>query len=241
MKRLATLFCMVCTCLHLLAFDIPKPINYVNDYANVLSQAEEDTLNQKLKVYQDSTSTQIAVLTILAFDDTKEGPLFDYSLAVFNQWKIGQKDKNNGVLLVVVQHLTSKNAPGLRIVTGYGAEGPLPDISCKRIIEKIRPFINKGNNYEGISIAINSMISIFSVEFKAEESKALGVWFWVFVFAIILIIVVLLLIIANRNQGGSSSSSSYFFSSSSDSSSSSGESFFSGFDGGSSGGGGAGD
>ena len=232
MKKIIVFICLAVTFTNVLAYDIPKPIGYINDYGNLLTEQEENQLNKLLKLHEDSTSNQIAVLTIQSFDDQNDGPLFDFSMAVFNDWKIGKKEKDNGILFVIVKNLASKNAPGLRIITGYGAEGPLPDGICKRIIEKARPDIKSGNYYLGISEALNSMILRMGSEFSKEpEEKGMST-FTIF----IIVLIVLMLIYLIIKYGISSDRSSAFFSSSDSS-----DSFFDGFGGGDSGGGGAGD
>ena len=170
--------------------EVPKFTHqYVNDYGDLLSPSEDQSINQMLKAYQDSTSNQLVVLTLTSFDDQNDGPLFDFSKKVFTSWGIGQKSKNNGVLLVVVKTLASKRAPGLRIVTGYGAEGPLPDLICKRIIESIRPAINEGNYYQGINSAVNQMVVHLKGEFKADgKPKPEDLPTWIIILIIFIVI-----------------------------------------------------
>lgn len=237
MKKLIAFFCLTLASTFLFAYDVPKATNYVNDYGNLLSVQEQNQLNQFLKTYQDSTSNQIAVLTLINYDDQKDGPLFDYSMQVFRTWKIGQKSKNNGVLLVVVKNLASKNAPGLRIVTGYGLEGPLPDAICRRIIENIRPLVNEGKYYQGINTGITSMIVQIKGEFT-NDSKSDDIS-WGLIIIIIIIVIVIIFIIVISWGGPYSSGGGFIYSSDSSSSSSSGGSFgdFGGGDGGGSGGG----
>lgn len=231
MKKIITLFFFAVVSTTAFSYEVPKALNYVNDYGKLLSQKEQDQLNQTLKMYQDSTSNQLAVLTLPSFDDQKEGLLFDFSIKVFRTWGIGQKSKNNGVLLVVIKDLASKHAPGLRIVTGYGLEGALPDIACKHIIDDIRPLINKGQYYQGIDLALKGIITEIKGEYSADSEK---VTFGDIVLLIIVIIVILLFLIAVFNSGVFL----WIFSPNSDSG---GGGSFDGFSGGSSGGGGAGD
>lgn len=173
MKKVVLIFSLTLVFSSVLAYDIPKFTNYVNDYANVLTDKEETQLNQILKNYQDTTSTQIAFLIIPNYNDRKDGPLVDYSVAVFKSWKIGEESKNNGILFVIVKNLASKNGPGLRIATGYGVEGALPDAVCRRIIESTRPLIKDGKYYQGIHLATSDIISKLKGEFKSENEKSL--------------------------------------------------------------------
>ena len=199
MKKIAFFFCTMLVALFVSAseIDVPKFTHqYVNDYGDLLSPSEEQGINQMLKNYQDSTSNQLIVLTLATFDDQNDGPLFDFSKRVFSSWGIGQKAKNNGVLLVVVKTLASKRAPGLRIVTGYGAEGPLPDLICKRIVESIRPAINGGNYFQGINSALNLMIVSLKGEFKADgKSKPEDLPIWIIIFIAFIVIAIIAMIV----------------------------------------------
>lgn len=213
MKKLGFLFCAILIALFSFGSDVAIPVfthNYVNDYGSMLSEAEEHNLNTMLKNYQDSTSNQLIVLTLTSFNDQTDGPLFDFSKAVFTSWGIGQKAKNNGVLLVIVKTLASKRAPGLRIVTGYGAEGPLPDLVCKRIVESIRPSINEGNYYQGINSALNLMIVHLKGEFKAdgkEKTEGLSTWA-MFLIGLIILVVIGLIVYALSSTGENDDESS---------------------------------
>lgn len=172
MKNLVLVSCFILFSISVSAQqEVPKFTNYVNDYGNMLSAEEETQLNSILKSYQDSTSNQIAILTLASYDDRNEAPLFDFTMNVFQTWKIGQKSKDNGILLVVVKNLTSKYGAGLRIAVGYGLEGSLPDATCKKIIEGIRPLINGGRYYTGINYAVSEMVSKTKGEFLNDNKK----------------------------------------------------------------------
>ena len=215
MKKVVLIFSLIIIAISVNAYNIPQFTNYVVDEGDLLTGQEENQLNAMLKAYQDSTSTQIAVLTLTSFDDENEGSLFDFSMDIFKNWKLGQKSKKNGVLLVVVQNLASKRAPGLRIATGYGMEGPLPDAICKRIIENIRPSINEGQYYQGISTGVASIISQIKGEYTADKSNENNNDFMMIVligFGIILVsifFVILLFSARESTRDNSSYGSSY--------------------------------
>jgi uncharacterized protein len=140
----------------------PSPPRLVNDYAGMLNRSELDALERKLVAYDDSTSTQIAIVierTLEGDDD------FDYALRIYNTWNIGQKDKNNGVLIYIA--LDDRR---IRIITGYGAEGFLPDAIAKRIIENIiKPAFREQRYYEGFDRATDAIINYAAGEYSAEE------------------------------------------------------------------------
>lgn len=164
--------------------DIPqKPNRLVNDYADVLTPSQEQQLELKLVAYDDSTSTQIAIVIIgsLEGDD-----LFDYSQRLAESWGIGGAANDNGVLL-----LAAMEDRKVRIHTGYGTEGALPDALSKRIIEnEIVPAFKAGNYYAGFDNATNGMIQALAGEYQAsaKASKKRGIpVFFIILFGFIII------------------------------------------------------
>ena len=166
----------------------PRPSTIVSDFTQTLSQEEKSDLENKLVAFNDSTSTQIAVVIM---SSTGNYDIADYSVQLFNQWKIGQAAKNNGILLLV-----AKDDRKVWITTGYGIEGVLPDALCKRIVERdIVPAFRLGNYYLGISEGTNSIMSIVKGEYSAEEyfkSKKEKPAFFPFLIFLFIIFVVIL-------------------------------------------------
>jgi uncharacterized protein len=109
---------IVCLCLlplSILAQNIParpNPPKLVNDFAGVLTPEQRDALERKLVAYDDSTSTQIVIVTIKTLNDY---PIEEYSLKILRDWGIGNKNTNNGVLI-----LAAIDDHKIRIETGYG-------------------------------------------------------------------------------------------------------------------------
>ncbi|MBK7869667.1 MAG: TPM domain-containing protein [Saprospiraceae bacterium] len=142
----------------------PNPPRLVNDFARMLSASEVDALERKLVAYNDSTSTQIAIVTERTLEGDDD---FDYALRIYNTWNIGQQDKNNGVLIYIA--LEDRK---IRFITGYGAEGFLPDAIAKRIIENIiKPAFREEQYYAGFDRATNAIISYASGEYSAEDEE----------------------------------------------------------------------
>jgi uncharacterized protein len=134
----------------------------VSDFTNTLSAGEKKSLEQKLVAFNDSTSTQVAVVVMRSVGDYD---IADYSVQLFNNWKIGQSSKNNGVLVLV-----AKDDRKVHITTGYGLEGVLPDILCKRIVSNdIVPHFKSGDFYGGLDAATNSIMSIVKGEYSADD------------------------------------------------------------------------
>lgn len=139
----------------------PKPTTsiYVQDYAKVLSSQTKDTINAYSTAIADKTKAQIVVVTIPTLDGAA---LEDFSLALMRQWGIGDKEKNNGILLLVaVQDRQS------RIEVGYGLEGALPDGLTGRIQDQVMlPLFKQGNYDKGIMQAYSTIANTVIKEYK---------------------------------------------------------------------------
>ncbi len=145
------------------AKDIPtRPHTAVVDYINLLSNSQRNSLEQRLKTFNDTSSTAI----VLVIDNSTEGEdIFDYSYRMAEKWGVGAKGKDNGVLI----YIAFKDKK-IYIQTGSGLEGVLPDAILKRIIRNIiRPNFRKGNYYGGINSAINTIMGLASGEFTADK------------------------------------------------------------------------
>ena len=134
---------------------------HVHDEASALSAGIIDQLEQQLKVYEDSTSNQIAILIIPSLAGAV---LEDYSLKVSEKWKLGQAKKDNGVLLLI-----AVDDHKMRIETGSGLEGVLTDAICNQIIRnEIAPFFRKNEYDAGVRAGINAIIKAIGGEYTAD-------------------------------------------------------------------------
>ncbi len=127
------------------AIDVPRrPANYVVDLADIIDSPVERNLNLYLKELELKTTAQFIILTIPSLEG---GSIEDFAIEVaHNKWKLGQKGKDNGVLLVV-----STGDKKYRIEVGYGLEGPLPDSLVGSIARnRLVPFFRKGEFSQGI-------------------------------------------------------------------------------------------
>jgi len=141
-----------------------KITQYVSDETGTLSSEEVTRLGKMLKAFEDSTSNQVVVYIIRSLNGM---PIEDVAYKIAEKNGIGQKGKNNGVLLLVA--IEDKR---LRIEVGYGLEGALPDALCGRIIDdEIKPEFRSGNYYEGILNGINAIISATRGEYKPESKN----------------------------------------------------------------------
>jgi len=137
------------------AAEIPFLTGRVNDNAGILSENTVRILSEKLKQYEDSTTNQVVILTIQTLDGEN---IEDFSNTVYNTWKLGKADKNNGVLMVIVP-----DERKMRIEVGYGLEPVLTDLLASRIIRNIMSPRFKENDYDGgVMEGTNAVISILT-------------------------------------------------------------------------------
>lgn len=161
----------------------PEPAVYVHDYANWLTPHEKTVLEEKLRRYYDSTSTQIVVMIRPDIGDYDKA---SYAFELGNRWGIGRKDKDNGIVLLIK---TEQPGRGAFIATGYGAEGAIPDITAGRIIRNTMiPYFQREQYAQGIDAGINDMIRALSGEYKneGEEGKPMPWWVPLLIFLFIL-------------------------------------------------------
>lgn len=149
------------------ALDVPPLKGRVNDHADMLSPATERQLEGVLQELETSDATQIVVLTIPSLDGDS---LEDFSIRVADQWKIGQKNLDNGAILLI-----AKADRKLRIEVGYGLEGRLTDLMAGRIISTIIvPRFKAGQIEQGVLDGVQAMIGVVRGEFTAAEAPSRG-------------------------------------------------------------------
>lgn len=141
----------------------PRPAQYFNDYAGVVAPANVQSLNETLAQFERDTSSQVVVAVFPKMQSNSS--LEDYAHRIFQSWQIGQKNKNNGVLLLV---FTQDRR--MRIEVGYGLEGALPDALAKRIIEEqIAPHFRQGDYNGGLSAGVNAILQATRGEYKGTS------------------------------------------------------------------------
>ena len=144
---------------------IPQPTDFlVNDYARLMSQQEVDQLGRKLRDYALASSTQIVVVTEPSLEG--EDP-FDYSYRLARDWGIGGGQYDNGILIYVAAEDRE-----IRIQTGFGTEGFLPDALAKRIIDNIiAPAFRQGQYYSGLDRATSAIMELGQGEYTGEGQQ----------------------------------------------------------------------
>ena len=174
----------------------PKPATMVTDYTNTLSPADREQLENKLVAFNNATTTQIAVVLIKS---TGQYEINDYAVQLGRAWGVGQKDKNNGIVVLV-----AKDDRKVSIQIGYGVEGAVPDITANAIIKNdITPRFKAGDYYGGLDSATTDLIKYTKGEYTApkkdnadnNDDAGGGIF-------IVIIIVIVVLIIVFRSRGG---------------------------------------
>ncbi|MDJ1491414.1 TPM domain-containing protein [Cytophagaceae bacterium DM2B3-1] len=175
--------------------ELPNPPRLVNDFAGILSASDRESLEQKLRTYNDSTSTQFAIVIVRSYGNYDAG---DYTFKLANKWAVGQKGKNNGLLITVA--IEDRK---YFIATGYGLEGSIPDAIAKRVAEQyLKPNFRNQDYYKGLDEATSYLSKLPAGEFKGEpksKSSKGGSGIGIIVFLFILFFVIIPII---RQMGG---------------------------------------
>ncbi|MGJ0492704.1 TPM domain-containing protein [Methylobacter sp.] len=139
--------------------DVPVPALQarVTDLTGTLSPAQQSRLEQVLMEFEARKGSQIAVLII---PTTQPEAIEQYAMRVAETWKLGRKDVDDGVLLLV-----AKEDRALRIEVGYGLEGVIPDAVAKRVIsEIIIPYFKQNDYFGGIEAGVSRLIRLIDGE-----------------------------------------------------------------------------
>jgi uncharacterized protein len=179
----------------------PNPPKLVNDFIGKLTPEQQQALERKLVAYDDSTSNQIAIVTIA---DIGDYDISDFAVALGRKWGIGGKEFNNGILIVVLED-KERAKRKVWIATGYGLEGAIPDITAKQIIENdIVPNFKAQDIYRGLDEGTSDLMRAAAGEYKAPagysnrgRKKGGGI-----PLGTIIMVVVILIIVSNINKRG---------------------------------------
>lgn len=145
--------------LFITAYTIPSPKGYVNDYANIIEEEHENEIETIAIELKNNGIAEIAVLTVRKIED---GDITDYTQRVFDSWEVGEKGKDNGLLIVL-----SLEDRKIRINTGYGLEEILPDGLVGEIIDiNAIPYFKEGRYGEGILQTVTTISQILKGEIK---------------------------------------------------------------------------
>lgn len=165
------------------AFTIPENDGFLTDTVGIITAEQDGEIERILIDYRTETSNEIAVLIL----DALEGAdMAETAVAILRKWGVGQKDKNNGILILIVY-----GEKKIFIATGYGLEGAVPDSIAKRIIENdILPRFREGAYFEGILSGVQALERSIGGEYVNSTEKAADFSWLPTTFLIVLFIVV---------------------------------------------------
>ncbi|HYF30478.1 MAG TPA: TPM domain-containing protein [Chitinophagaceae bacterium] len=180
----------------------PNPPKLVNDFTSpkLLTPDQEQALENKLMAYNDTTSTQIAIVILESIGGSDPG---DYATELGRRWEVGQKGFNNGVVIL----LTTGGGEGRRhafIAPGYGLEKAIPDYTAKEIVDnELIPYLKEKDYFRALNHTVDAIIQAAAGQYTAPEGygnrggKEKGSP----LFFIIAIIVIIMFIVRNRGGG----------------------------------------
>lgn len=143
----------------------PSPPRLVNDFAGIFDQNQVQTLENTLVQFNNQTSTQVAVVTL---SDLKGYDAGDYSFQLAEKWGVGQKGKNNGILILIKPKTKDSNGQAF-IATGYGVEGAVPDAVARRIVDnEMIPHFKANKYYDGVVAGVNVIMELTYGEYTAD-------------------------------------------------------------------------
>ncbi|MDR1861175.1 MAG: TPM domain-containing protein [Bacteroidales bacterium] len=148
----------------------PDPPRLVNDLANVLSATQTQQLEDELEEYARGTSTQIVIVTVPSLNGY---PIADYTFKLGEKWGVGQKGKNNGVV-IVFKPKTERESGEVFVAVGYGLEGVIPDAVASRTIvrQEMLPRFREGDIFGGLNNACKVIMALAAKEFTWQEYEA---------------------------------------------------------------------
>lgn len=207
MRKTFAMICIAFTAMTA-AFAIPsqpQPPRLVNDLAGIFTYSQVQSLERMLVDFDDSTSNQIAVVTV---SDLEGYAPSDYATRIGLSWKVGSSDFNNGVV-VLVKPKTGDSKGEIAIAVGYGLEGAIPDAYAKRIITNdCIPHFKEGDYYAGVEAGCMTLMKLASGEIsepRSDDEEEDG--FVIFLVSVIFFIVIMVIIIALSSKGGNGNNS----------------------------------
>ena len=184
---------------------IPRPSGkWVTDNAEMLSDADEGRLSQRLSRFAQESSTQIIIVTV---PNLGGADISQYAVELGRAWGVGQEEHDNGAVILV-----ARDERKVFIATGYGLEGAIPDALAGRIVRTvITPAFKQGRFYDGLAGAVDAMIAASSGEYQADsiardDGSARAIVIVVLLVLLLWVIILVALIRAwirrNRDDGG---------------------------------------
>jgi uncharacterized protein len=177
----------------------PEPARFVNDLAGVFQKGQTDSLENRLAVYSDTTTTQIVVVTVADLEGIDAAT---YATEIGESWGVGSSEFDNGVV-ILVKPKNDNGSGEVFIATGYGLEGAIPDAYAKRIINEIMiPNFIKDDYFAAVAGACDKIIRLADgeefVSSAGGENEGGSMWI-----AVVFILLILYLVFRRKGSSGS--------------------------------------
>lgn len=200
--RLAAILSAAVVCIYAGAVPSrPEPPRLVNDFAGLFTNAQVDSLERVLVAFDDTTTNQITVVTVLDLEGMDPA---GYATRVGLDWQVGSEKFDNGVV-VLIKPKTEDSLGQVFIAVGYGLEGAIPDAYSKRIVEAVMiPHFREGDYFAGAASACEVLMKLASgeiSELREKEEQEDDLWM---IFVIFLFIIFVIFVLSRSSDGGSS-------------------------------------
>ncbi|MFH1401290.1 MAG: TPM domain-containing protein [Nanoarchaeota archaeon] len=162
MRRLVLALVLLTGCAQATPVDPAKiqPDGFVTDLADMLSDGEEAKLEQRLQAYKDSTSNEVAVLTVPSLNGI---PLEQFAITVAESWGVGREDRDNGVLVLI-----AKADHEARVEVGLGLEGAITDIEATAMVDKQKSAFASAFREEHYAQGLDSVVDAIAIAAAGE-------------------------------------------------------------------------
>lgn len=188
--------------------DKPTEKKLVWDYANIIDDYQEQLIEDSLEYFSRTTSNQIVVMTVNDFGGLEPA---EFGQQVGEKWGVGHKGDNNGVV-ILIKPKTDDSKGRAFITTGYGAEGPLPDLLCSKIVdEEMIPHFKENDYAAGIWAALKIIRPALQGDFNTEEYVNDDAADAVLAIIVLLMIICFIFIVmsSNNNNGNGNNTRTY--------------------------------
>ncbi len=177
----------------------PQPERLVNDLAGLFTQAQIAALENELVAFDDSTSNQIAVVTVMDLEGYDSA---EYATRIGLEWGVGSSKFDNGVVILVKPKTSTSGE--VFIAVGYGLEGAIPDAYAKRIINnEMIPHFMENDYFGGVAAACDILMKLASGEISAARENEEGIDPIVIIFLFIALIIIFVILSRNdKNNRG---------------------------------------
>lgn len=177
----------------------PQPQRLVNDLAGIFTPSQTYSLERTLVEFDDSTSNQIAVVTV---NDLEGYEPDDYATRLGLKWEVGSAQFNNGIV-ILVKPKTASSGGRVAISIGYGLEGAIPDAYAKRIIEnEMIPAFRNGDYYSGVERACIILMKLAKGEYDYAREDDGDEFIAIIGFLIIAFVIFIIILIASSSHKG---------------------------------------